>query len=205
MLLGSVVLGVLLLIVSFGYSIRNAISRRDLMEGLLGRNGIAGLLFYLTLLALVLNAASGIRLISNSTGFFVLAALTVLIVMREPLANWIAGRPVSGKEAAGYYIESGFGVFETLLAMFSGTISFIRVGAFALSHVGLSIAVETMAEMTKNAAGSILVYIVGNAIIIGLEGLIVFIQGLRLEYYEMFGKYYRGEGVEFQPAGISRR
>ena len=39
-----------------------------------------------------------------------------------------------------------------------------------------------------------MVHIVGNAVIIGLEGLIVFIQGLRLEYYEMFGKYYRGEG-----------
>ncbi|HOO87566.1 MAG TPA: V-type ATPase 116kDa subunit family protein, partial [Synergistales bacterium] len=40
----------------------------------------------------------------------------------------------------------------------------------------------------------------GNAVIVGLEGLIVFIQTLRLEYYEFFGKFYHGGGIPFEPA-----
>ena len=205
MLLGSVVLGVVLLIVSFGYGIRNALSRGNLKEGLLGENGLAGLLFYLTLLVLVLNTAAGRRLMPNSAIFTALALFAALIVTREPLAFRLSiGPGGGGGGTAGYYLESGFGMLETLLSMVSGTISFVRVGAFAISHAGLAMAIETMAGMTGSAAGGVLVHVVGNAVIIGLEGLIVFIQGLRLEYYEMFGKYYRGEGVEFQPVGVHR-
>ncbi len=202
MLLGSVGFGVLLLLISFGYSIGNAVKRRDLKEGLFGANGTAGLLIYLTLITLILNAFTGKSFIPNSICYFLLVVLMTLIVVREPLANSLLGQPAYEEDAVGYYIESGFGIFETLLAMLSGTISFVRVGAFALNHVGLFMAFETMAKMTGNTAGGIMVYIIGNAVIIGLEGLIVFIQGLRLEYYEMFSKYYRGEGVEFSPAGI---
>jgi V/A-type H+-transporting ATPase subunit I len=202
MLLGSVVLGVLFLSISYGYGILNAIKQRDLKEGLFGRNGLAGLLFYLTLITLVINIATGEELLPNSIGYALLAVFMGLIVGREPLANRLMRKPAYEEDVAGYYIEGGFGIFETLLAMMSSTISFIRVGAFALNHVGLFVAFETMAEMTNSAAGSVLIYIVGNVVIIGLEGLIVFIQGLRLEYYEMFSRYYRGEGVEFRPARI---
>jgi V/A-type H+-transporting ATPase subunit I len=45
----------------------------------------------------------------------------------------------------------------------------------------------------------VIVLIVGNIFIVGLEGLIVFIQVLRLEYYEFFGKFYRGGGNIFKP------
>jgi V/A-type H+-transporting ATPase subunit I len=83
--------------------------------------------------------------------------------------------------------------------MMSNTISFIRVGAFALNHVGLFIAFQTMAKIMNNFTGSIIIFLIGNIIIICLEGLIVFIQGLRLQYYELFSKYYRGEGIEFKP------
>ena len=45
----------------------------------------------------------------------------------------------------------------------------------------------------------IIILILGNVLIIGLEGMIVFIQGLRLEFYEMFSKYYQGNGRLFRP------
>jgi V/A-type H+-transporting ATPase subunit I len=53
--------------------------------------------------------------------------------------------------------------------------------------------------MIRSGAGSVAVLVLGNIIIIGLEGLIVFIQGLRLEYYELFSKYYEGGGIEYTP------
>ena len=101
-----------------------------------------------------------------------------------------------------YFVESGFDIFETLLSFFSSTVSFARVGAFALNHAGLSLAVWTLYGMMRGAGG-ILIIIIGNVITIGLEGLIVGIQCMRLEFYEMFGRYYIGEGHEFKPIRVS--
>lgn len=87
--------------------------------------------------------------------------------------------------------------------MLSNTLSFIRVGAFAINHVGLFIAFETLAEMMANHIESILMIIFGNIVIIALEGLIVFIQGLRLEYYELFSKFFSGTGYEYNPIKLN--
>jgi V/A-type H+-transporting ATPase subunit I len=64
-------------------------------------------------------------------------------------------------------------------------------------------AFDTLSEMASNGVASGLVLILGNIIIIGLEGLIVFIQGLRLEYYELFSKYFTGTGYEYNPFKIN--
>ncbi len=99
-------------------------------------------------------------------------------------------------------MESGFDLLETFLSMLSNTVSFIRVGAFALNHVGLFIAFHTMASLIGSTFGNISMFFLGNIIIIVLEGLIVFIQGLRLMYYEIFSKYYIGDGYKFKPSGL---
>ena len=204
MLISSVVLGVILLLFSFATSMINAWKQKNLKEGLFGRNGLTGLIFYISLLIVVLNIATGQQILPNSVCYTLMVATMVLIVIREPLSNLLLGRrPLYSESASSYYVESGFEVFETILNLLSGTLSFIRVGAFALNHVGLFIAFHTMAEIAGNLAGSVLIYIIGNIIVIGLEGLIVFIQGLRLEYYEMFSKYYKGEGILFNPIQLN--
>ena len=88
--------------------------------------------------------------------------------------------------------------------MLSNTLSFIRVGAFALTHVGLFLAFETLAKMIGGGVGGIVVLILGNVLIIVLEGLIDFIQCLRLQFYELFSKYYTGDGEEFVPVRSSK-
>jgi len=103
-----------------------------------------------------------------------------------------------------HYIEEGFGIIETILSMLSNTISFLRVGAFALNHVGLYIAFLTLARMMSTSWGNWTVLILGNIIILTLEALIVFIQALRLEYYELFTKYYRGDGIEYTPVKMNK-
>jgi len=125
------------------------------------------------------------------------------MVFKQPLANKLIHADKLYQESpVNYYMEEGFGVIETLLSIISNTLSFIRVGAFALNHVGLYIAFATMARMMSNSWGSLAILVLGNIIIIGLEGLIVFIQALRLEYYELFTKYFRGDGIEYVPAKI---
>ncbi|WDC83456.1 V-type ATPase 116kDa subunit family protein [Caloramator sp. mosi_1] len=190
-LIWAVGIGVFLLSVGFVYNLVNCFRKRDIENGLFSRNGLAGLFFYWLLLYLVVSKVSGFKtIIPSSLITLILVVLLLLMLFKEPLTNLIKGEEKLYSESkSDYYIEGGFGVLETLLSMLSNTLSFIRVGAFAINHVGLFIAFETLAKMMGNELESILMIIFGNVVIIGLEGLIVFIQGLRLEYYELFSKF----------------
>ena len=92
------------------------------------------------------------------------------------------------------------------LGYLANTISFIRIAAFALAHAGLFAAVFAMAESLHGGVpgtiAEVFVHIFGNIVIIALEGLIVSIQCIRLEYYEFFGKFFQGGGAEYQPIGL---
>ncbi|MEW9123661.1 MAG: V-type ATPase 116kDa subunit family protein [Thermotaleaceae bacterium] len=202
-LMGSVALGVLLILISFGYNILNGIRQKNIQEGLFGRNGMAGLLFFLVLLLWIGGKVLSQTYIRGRLAGFLLVVFAGMIIGKEPLTNLILNkRPLIHEGLSSYLIESSFDIFETLLSLLSNTVSFIRLGAFALNHVGLFIAFQTMAAMMNHEVGKIGILILGNLIIIGLEGLIVFIQGLRLEYYELFSKYYQGEGFAFQPVRL---
>jgi len=88
--------------------------------------------------------------------------------------------------------------FESIMNYLANTLSFLRVAAFSLNHVALAIAVFTLADM-MGTAGHWITVVLGNVFIIGLEGAIVTIQCLRLEYYEGFSRFFRGDGREFRP------
>ena len=51
--------------------------------------------------------------------------------------------------------------------------------------------------MSMAGSGSLFVAILGNIFVMCLEGLIVGIQVLRLEFYEMFSRYFTGRGIAF--------
>jgi V/A-type H+-transporting ATPase subunit I len=103
------------------------------------------------------------------------------------------------------FVMEGFvEVLETVSSYISNTVSFLRVGAFALSHAVLSFIVFNFYERLASSgiAGSfsaLLIMIIGNVIIIVLEGMIVAIQVMRLQYYEFFNKFFIETGVEFAP------
>lgn len=202
MLEGAVALGVVLITISYLYSLINHYSSRNVEEGLFGREGLAGFLFFLTLIFGALGVVTERLPGGIGLPLGIMAALLLIMVFKQPLAGIITGHRFYEESPGDYYIEAGFGVVETVLSVASNIISFIRVGAFALNHVGLYIAFATMAEMLESKAGGIIVLIIGNIVIIGLEGLIVFIQSLRLEYYELFSKYYSGFGVEYKPVSL---
>lgn len=205
-LIGAVVFGCILLIVGYILGLINAYRRKDIEHGLFGKDGLAGFLFFLTVLGLILSIFLDINIIPTGVYVAVLVLLLLMIFLKEPLSNLVANkRPLFHDSPGSYFVEATFEIIETLLSMFSNTLSFIRVGAFAINHVGLFLAFEALAHMMNGGVGSIFMYILGNLMIIGLEGLIVFIQGLRLEYYELFSKYYSGSGVEFSPISLKSR
>ena len=96
-----------------------------------------------------------------------------------------------------FVVQSFFELFEVCLSYFSNTLSFVRIGAFAVSHAAMMGVVLMLAG--NGGTGNLLVIILGNIIVCGMEGLVVGIQVLRLEYYEFFSRFYKGDGREFKP------
>ncbi len=94
-------------------------------------------------------------------------------------------------------------LFREFMDTITNTLSFLRVGAFALAHGALFMAVFSIARMISESYGEgffyWLVIIIGNVVIIVLEGVIVTIQTLRLEYYEFFKRFFQGGGRPYRP------
>lgn len=197
-LIMAIALGVILLIMSYSLGVTNYIRTKNFEELYFGEKGIAGFLLYISILGI----ASTKLFDLNSIIFDIFLIIAILCILSMIFKKVLYQKFVLKQKTAlpnGYFIESSFSIVETIISIFSGTISFIRVGAFAINHVGLFLAFSTIGNMIGTKTGSIVMIIIGNIVILGLEGLIVFIQSLRLEYYEMFSKYYIGDGREFVP------
>jgi V/A-type H+-transporting ATPase subunit I len=90
-------------------------------------------------------------------------------------------------------------LIENTMQLLLNTLSFVRVGAFALAHAGLSSAVFALADGVSNSAAHITVMVLGNLVIIVLEGLVVSIQTTRLVLFEFFVRFFHGQGRAFEP------
>ena len=101
------------------------------------------------------------------------------------------------KDRLGALGQAAGEALERLLQLGVNTVSFVRVGAFALAHAGLSTAVVGIAEAAGAAYWPVLV--IGNAAIIALEGLVVGIQTTRLILFEFFIRFLSARGRPFEP------
>lgn len=111
---------------------------------------------------------------------------------------FIAGGAGRGAVWAGMGNNAGK-LVEQLLQVSVNTVSFVRVGAFALAHAGLGAAVAGLAEAPASTAGYLLVMLIGNLLIIALEGLVASIQTTRLVLFEFFIRFMRASGRGFEP------
>jgi V/A-type H+-transporting ATPase subunit I len=91
--------------------------------------------------------------------------------------------------------------------MLSNTLSYVRVGAFAIVHAGFTGAVFVIARLLSGGEDGGFAYwttvVLGNLFVIGLEGFIVTIQTMRLHYYEFFSKFFRGGGSPYEPLTLA--
>lgn len=206
-LVAAIALGVALILVSMCFNLVVAWRRRDIQRGLFSANGLAGILFYGSILVgAAMLMLGGINLF-NPVYVVCLIVLPLLVILfNEPLGEIASGK--SFKEAmpenglGGYLMVGFFELFEVVLSFFSNTMSFLRVGGFVLSHAGMMAVVLTLTEMTGGGAVGIVVMVIGNLFVMAMEGLIVGIQVLRLEFYEMFSRYFDGDGKPFVAAGV---
>ena len=93
---------------------------------------------------------------------------------------------------------------HSTLSLVLNTISFVRVGAFALAHTGLTHVVVTLSDTVATPALSLLILVIGHTLIILLEGLVVFVQITRLILFEFFLQFLRSDGRFFQPLESSK-
>lgn len=90
-------------------------------------------------------------------------------------------------------------LLEAVMQLIVNTISFVRVGAFALAHAGLSMAVVGVADVPDSIVGTTIILVLGNLLIIALEGLVVGIQTTRLVLFEFFVRFLTADGRPFVP------
>ena len=143
---------------------------------------------------------------SGGVGLFVIylfVACALLLFFREPILNLIRkNRRLYNSGVVTGIMHSLVEMLEIVLGFLANTVSFIRVGAFGLAHAGLFIAIFALSDMVSgklSGVASILILILGNIFIIALEGLVVTIQAIRLEFYEFFNRFFRPARVKYQP------
>ena len=85
-------------------------------------------------------------------------------------------------------------ILVRIIEVLSNVISYTRIGIMLLVHAALLVTVNQSYE----SGGGLAVLIGGNIGIMLIEGLIVYIQTIRLHLYEWFPKWYRGAGVGFR-------
>ncbi len=198
LLLFSIGIGIFLLVFSMGINIFAKLRQKNIGEALFSHNGLCGIIFYLC----GVNAAYGMmtktQLIPSGIAMPLLGVTALALFFQHILIQLVNGEKDWKPESWGDFIlENFFEVFEYVLSYFSNTLSFLRVGAFALVHAGMMMAVFSL---TKE--NNIIVIILGNLFVMGLEALFTSIQLMRLEFYEMFSRFYTGEGREFEPVNL---
>jgi len=185
--------GVVLLNIGFVLNLANAWRSKDWPRLFLEKNGVVGIALYWALLGGGLGV--GFRILPRSV-LLLIPVLCTLLWVHEPLSRWIWRRGSASLSEA--LVTGFFELFETVTGYASNSLSFIRLGAFAVAHEGLSVLV---ASYSKGVWGWV-VALLGTILVVGFEGVIVGIQAIRLEYYEFFGRFFEGRGLPFAPLSL---
>jgi V/A-type H+-transporting ATPase subunit I len=200
-IVAAIAIGVVIMIISILINIFTGLKAKETEEALFANNGVAGLIFFVGILLLLLNGVLGWHIV-NVPYIIVIIVLPLLIMFfRDPLASLVKRKPYKFGSMGEFIATNFFELFEFLLGYASNTLSFVRIGGFVLSHAIMMSVVMLLAERV-NTGASIAVIIFGNAIVMVLEGFVVAIQVLRLEFYEIFSRFYKGDGKPFKPVQI---
>jgi V/A-type H+-transporting ATPase subunit I len=171
-------------------------------------NGLAGLIFYWSLIGMGIKAFKP-DLPLNMVVLIGLAVVSGLGLTFSELFGRLVEkeRPLIKGDTITYLLQAFFELFETVISLLSNTLSYVRMGAFAVAHGAISMVVFIMAESIspQHGLGYWFVLAVGNLFVIGFEGMIVGIQTMRLEYYEFFSKFFTGGGEPYVPFNLLSR
>jgi len=202
-LLVAVAIGVVLILICMIMNIITGIRQKDIKKIFFEPNGVAGFVLYAGIAFGVVSMALLKKNVFTLPYILLVIALPIfLIFAANPLTKLIKGEKDWLPESIGMFVVEGFfELFETALSYVSNTVSFLRVGAFAISHAGMMMVVYLLSE-SSGGGYSIPGLIFGNILVTGLETVLVCIQVMRLEFYEMFGRFYTSGGEKYGPKTI---
>ncbi len=205
----AIMAGVIFISAGLVFNVVNGLFSGHYEGALFGTKGCCGLAVYLSVVYFVMRYITGGEFLGAAMIAAVFIPPSVLFLLRGPLGYiFFHGETLFPQGLFEYIVESMVEIIEMFSGFLGNTISYIRAGAFALSHAGLSIAVFTLAEIidpSMKNIGAIAAIVTGNIFIILLEGLVCSIQSMRLEYYEFFGKFFKGDGTAFAPFSFKLR
>ncbi len=185
--------GAVLLLISYLFGIVNRWRDAGFGAALLAQYGIAGLAIFVG--AILFSGGFywdllGAEAIGGVIAFIGLALLGLGLALD-------AGRGFAAVTQA--VVE----FVDAIVRLASNLISFTRLAAFGLMHAALAAVVfEAASALWGGVAGviaAVAVFFFGNLIAFALEALVIGVQALRLEYYELYSRIFSGEGHPFAP------
>ena len=197
--------GIILLNIGLLLNLYNAWRAQDWGRFFFDSNGLAGSILYWSLLGLAAKSfIPGFPIPASILIVLIVLGALVGVVFSEPLKHWVEGHhPLIEGSIGIFAVQSFFELLEKFISMFSNTMSFVRVGAFAVAHGGFSLAIFIVAKLASGGhdggPGYWAVVIIGNLFLVLGEGFIVGIQTMRLHYYEFFSKFFTGGGAIYDP------
>ena len=203
-IIASIVIGVLVIIVSMLFNVFSSFKKRDFGSAIFGHNGICGIVLYSSLILLLINMFASLGINTKTLAIGGILVPIILIFLKTPLGELVSGRKPKIGSISDFIIENFFELFEVILSYMSNTLSFLRVGAFVLIHACMMSTFSALAGITGGGVAAVIIMIFGNIFVIALEGLLVGIQVLRLNFYEIFSRFYDGDGKPFTPLTINQ-
>ncbi len=199
-LIFAICIGISLLVVSMLMNVVTCIKARRFGKAIFSENGITGIALYIGGVNFCWGFMAGEPIFPNSIGMLMFGVGIVILFFKEILIDLIDEKKFHKPEAlADFILQNLMECMEYILSYFSNTMSFLRIGAYVIVHASIMMAIFTLAG-DPSSIGGIIVIIFGNIFVIVLEGLLTGIQAMRLEFYEMFSRFYEGEGSPFEPA-----
>ena len=200
-LMVAVYIGIILVLAAMAMNMYTHARHKEWGEFIFSPNGLVGVITYLCGVDLASAYMGAFTFMPQVAAVIGMVAGLVLLLFAELLAPMVEGKPWKPAGGMGNYLmQSVFELLETVLSYLSNTISFLRVGAFVIVHASMMMVVFTLAGTPNN----LLVVILGNIVVICLEALLSAIQGIRLEFYEMFSRCYKGGGRKFTAFNIKK-
>ena len=194
LLLVAVAIGALLLAGAYALGTVNRFREGGWRRAVYAPSGLAGASLFVGLGAL----AGGLYL--HLRPFVFVGALVAVAGLVVAYTGLFAA---AGGGAAGA-VQAVIELFDLVIRLGSNLVSFVRLAAFGLTHAALGLLVwqgvtGLVHQGVPGVVGAVVVFLLGNALTLALEGLVAGIQALRLEYYELFSRIFEGEGRPFRP------
>ncbi|MDD2703490.1 MAG: V-type ATPase 116kDa subunit family protein [Candidatus Omnitrophica bacterium] len=197
----SVLFGVSVITLGIIFNVVNSLKDKDYVKALLDKAGLIGGLVYWAAIGLV--SKSFVARGEVNPVYLYLIFGGILVLFLKPFFElFLRKRKENIFET---FIEGLVDILEIFMGYLANTVSFIRIAAFSLAHAGLFLAIFELAKVVKdvgNGAVSVLVIVAGNIIVILLEGMVVGIQSLRLNYYEFFSRFFLTGRNEYKPMSL---